>query len=348
VDVRRVARSALATLILWSALPGLGAQVRVLSDQSLSGTATHAIDVRWLDENAVLVTVYDVGVVQVDTRNTTNLRTIVHPPTPPCQYCVSMALSSNYLATASMNAGIAWKPRGQPQSYKADLLPGSVRDFDVYKNRIAILGSWLEDHQWAGGGAIGWIGTLGTKLEDLKPILFPSAPTKAWHHCNFNYYGGVRFFPDGSLVFVPAIDPGVYLYGPDLKVAYTWQTDQLGFLDRCDLSHEQMLTYMANPAARKRWLAQNVTIDDVLPMPEGPALLLRKVIDGTVHWTLLQLRKGNDPYRVELPFTAPSDVAILRGDVQGNRLVFILYTSDERLRKSGTTTPSRLILARWE
>jgi hypothetical protein len=348
MDVRRVVhRSALVISVLWSALAGLAAEVHVLSDQPLSGTATRALDVRWLDDNAVLVTAYDVGVVQVDTRNTTNLRTIVQPKTPPCRYCGHMALSSNYLATAATNAGIAWKPRGQAQSYAADLLPGSVRDFDVYKNRIAILGSWLEDHHWAGDGAIGWIGTLSTKLEDLKPILYPSSGSKACYGCMFHASGGVRFFPDGSLVFVPAIDPGVFLYGPDLKLAYTWQTDKLGVLDHCDLSHEQTLNYMANPEARRRWLAQKVTIDDVLPMPEGPALLLRKVTDGKVHWTLLQLRKGNDPYRVELPFTANSDAADLRGDVRGNQLVFILRTLDE-WRHPGTTTPSRLILARWK
>src|SRR5437868_4516250 len=83
---------------------------------------------------------------------------------------------------------------------------------------------WLDDHHLAGDGAIGWIGTLSTKLEDLKPILYPSSGSKACYGCMFHSYGGVRFFPDGSLVFVPAIDPGVYLYGPDLKLAYTWQT----------------------------------------------------------------------------------------------------------------------------
>jgi hypothetical protein len=257
-----------------------------------------------------------------------------------------MALSSDYLATATPVAGIAWRPRGQAQSHSADLPPGAVRDIDVYKNRVAILGSWLEDRHWAGDGAIGWIGTLGTKLEDLRPILFPAS--KDCYKCTFHDSGGVRFLPDGSLVFVPGFDPGVYLYGPDLKLAYTWQTDKLGVLDHCDLNHEEMLTYAANPAARIRWLAQNVTINDVLPMPEGPALLLRKVTDGTVHWTLLQLRKGKDSYRVELPFTSPSDAAGLRGDVQGNRLVFILRTLDEWRRRSGTTTPTRLILARWE
>src|SRR5580765_4759332 len=146
MDVRRVVqRSALAILVLWSAMAGLGAEVHVLSDQPLSGTATRALDVRWLDENAVLVTVYDVGVVQVDTRNISNLRTIVHPATPPCRYCGDMALSSDYLATATPVAGIAWRPRGQTQSHSADLPPGAVRDIDVYKNRVAILGSWLED-----------------------------------------------------------------------------------------------------------------------------------------------------------------------------------------------------------
>jgi hypothetical protein len=349
MDVRRVERiSALAILVLWLALPGLGAEVHVLSDQPLSGIATRALDVRWLDENAVLVTVYEVGVVQVDTRNISNLRTIVQPKTPPCRYCGSMALSSDYLATALEISGIAWKPRRQPQSYTADLPVGAVRDFDVYKNRVAILGSWLEDRHWAGDGAIGWVGTLGTKLEDLRPILFPSTAGGASYNCKFNSYGGVRFFSDGSLVFVSAIDPGVYLYGPDLKLAYAWQTDKLGFLDRCDLSHEQSGTYGFNPEARTRWLAQNVTVDEVLPMPEGPALILRGVADRTVHWTLLQLRKGKDPFRVELPFTAPSDAADLRGDVQGNRLVFIVRTLDEWRRRSGTTIPTRLILARWE
>ena len=209
-----------------------------------------------------------------------------------------------------------------------------------------ILGSRTEKGKWAPDGAIAWAGSLGMGLRDLRPVLFSTQGPKAEviSRCGFLEPGALRFFADGSFFIVPGVEPGAYLYDRTGKLVHTWQTSGLGFVDRCDLSEKQVVTFSADPEQRARWRAGKVMIDDVLPTPDGPALLLHEYRDGTARWTMLVLRRNGKPQRIALPFSVPSDVASLRADIQGKRIVFLVRTFGS-WRKNAQPQSARLIVA---
>lgn len=336
----------LPTLLVAIALAGTaGAQsVRILSDRPLQGDAAAALDVRWASDRAVYVTSYSAGVLRVDTATGKTTPAALAQPGKKCPSCSHLAVSERYVVTSFPAYQMAWKEWSRPQvhAYTFD----AVVDLDVRGDRLLMLGSRTEKGRWAPDGAITWAGSLDKQLKDLRPILIsrqgPKAQTIA--RCGFLEPGAVRFFADGSSVVIPGVEPDVYLYDPAGKLVHTWQTSSLKFVDRCDLTEPQVLTLSRDPEQRARWRASRTMLDEVLPMPAGPALLLHEYRGGTARWTMLVLRRNAPPQKIVLPFTSPSDVSSLRADVRGKRIVFLIRTFGQ-WRANARPAPARLIIA---
>ena len=335
----------LAMVALFATSSVAAADIRVVSDHPLSNAAAKALDIRWASADAVLVTTMAAGVLQVDTRDPQHVVSFAFAPANGggCWSCARLGISPQYIATAFDVGQIQWKSTDSPQIHPA--LFDAVIDLDVHDDRLLLLGSRREEGEWAPDGAIAWTGTFTKGLSDLHPVLLSSLGRKATvvAKCGFLNSGAARFFSDGSYVIVPGVEPGAFLYDSAGRLLYTWQTDGLGFLDRCDLKEDDVLLYSANPEARAQWLARRVLIDDVLPFPEGPALILREVKSGVTGWSILLLRRGAPAARIALPLTSPSDVAHLKADLRGNRIAFLIRTFGDWRGKSAT--PARLVIA---
>lgn len=132
-----------------------------------------------------------------------------------------------------------------------------------------------------------------------------------------------RFLEDGSFVIVSGVDPDIFLYSPSGKLMRTWNTDALGIDTDCELSRERKRTLSMDWALRHEWLSHRRIVDGILPLPQGPAVIVRTVVDGTVSWTLelLTTEGGHRSYRV--PFTASSIYARLRGDVRDRKVALL-------------------------
>jgi hypothetical protein len=318
--------------------------VRIISDRPLSGDATRALDVRWAPNDSLYVASYSSGVLQVAADSGVSRRVAFAEPGKRCPSCAILGVSPTHIVTSFPVHQVAWKATDKPQIH--NYMFDAVVDLDVHEDRVLMLGSRIEDKKWAPDGAIAWMGSLSRGLRDLRPVLYSSRGAKGMTiaRCGFLEPGAVRFFADGSYVVVPGVEPDIYLYEKSGKLAHTWQTGKLGFLDRCDLPEAQVQALSADPEQRARWRSKRTMVDDVLPTPAGPALILHRVQEGVAHWSMLILQRDRPPRRIELPFSARSDVASLRADIRGNRIAFLIRTFGE-WRPNAKPVPARLIIA---
>jgi hypothetical protein len=336
----------LATISFTTSVVAASPVVRVIADTVLTGAAAEAGGVRWASTDSVYLTTMADGVLELDL-HAKNPSKIVFPATKgKCFTCVHLGASSRYLVTAFPAFAMAWKRIAESSIHNVPF--DVIAALDVRDDRLVFVGSRREEGQWAPDGAIAWSGTLSKDLLDLHPVFFSALGAKAQilGDCGFSSVSAVRYLRDGSYVLVPGLEPGVFLYDPDGKLLYTWQTDRLGFLDRCDVSAQNKLLYARDPEARYQWLNHYRTVNDIVPLPEGPALLLREVQGGSTKWSLLILRRNAAPSKIDLPIQAPSDVAIARADIRGNRIAFLIRTYGE-WRRGWKPQPARLIVAEW-
>lgn len=251
------------------------------------------------------------------------------------------------MVTAFPAFSLAWKRAGDAPIHNVSF--DVIAALDVRDDRLLFIGSRREGGKWAPDGAIAWSGTLSRDLVDLHPVLYSSlgADAHILGDCGFNGVSAARYLRDGSFILIPGVEPGIFHYDSGGKLLYTWQSERFGFLDRCDLSQQERELYARDPEARYQWLNHHRIVNDILPLPEGPALLLREVHGDSTTWSLLILRRNRSPSKVALPFTAPSDVAIAKADIRGNRIAFLIRTYGE-WRHGWTPQPTRLIIAEWQ
>jgi hypothetical protein len=172
-----------------------------------------------------------------------------------------------------------------------------------------------------------WIGSLDKELADLKTILFAKAGpgNPAMNLCGFLDLGKVRYLADGNLLVIPGVEGGGYLFSPQGRLLRTWEARDLGLEDGCDLSEKQGFQLAAEWRLRySTWLNVHRVLDDLVPLPEGPGLLIRTRDGDTTRWQLRVLRDDGPPLTLELPVTSPSPHAHLRADRLGADLVVML------------------------
>lgn len=210
-------------------------------------------------------------------------------------------------------------------------------DVDAGGRRVALLGARRgDDGTYAPDGAMAWIGSIESRLADLKPILYSKTGpgSQAMDLCGYLDLGKVRYLPDGKLLAIPGVEGGGYLYAPDGRLLRTWEAADLDLEDGCDLSRRQ--GYELSSRWRLRysiWFDHRRTLDDLVPLAEGPGLLIRTRDAGTTRWRLRVLREDGSVRSHELPVTTPSRYAHLRADRLGDKLIVLLreiHEIDER------------------
>lgn len=333
-----------------SAQPSL----RFVATYPVPGDPSPATDVRWASDEAVYLSRFHDGVVEVTLQPGSPLRRQWVPDRETFGRFLSftrLAVSSTYLATASHVHDLTWRVVAKPQ-------PGQMVDFnrrdinviediDLDGDRLLVLGILPADEaaQIVPEG-IAWIGSLSAKLADLRPLLRdssgPSAPR--FNACALFGLGGVRFLPGGSFVIVPGFQPGANLYTAEGAPLRSWTQKETGLDTDCaDISPEESGRLHTRPEELVTWLNKHRVLDDILPLPNGPGLLVRTFgADARVHWELRVLRpSGVVTYGVPLVGERPTDR--LHGDVRDGRIVLLL--SEHTIRKETQHSLSTLFVA---
>lgn len=320
--------------------------VKVVADQPLPAGLSGAIDIRWADDRTVYLSLGKEGTVQATVEPLGgNVREIIPGNARTGGYWASFRLgaSSRYLAAAAPFGNLTWLPLGKPQARKEFEL--DVVDLDVREDRLVVLGARRDKQgRWAPDGAIAWLGSFGQELRDLKPVLFDSRGAEAPNlaACLSFELGAVRFLADGSLLVLPGVQPGVHLYDASGRLLRTWDTGTLGIDTDCpSLTYEQS-SRLQEPVARMAWLDQRRTVDDVLSLPQGPALVVKQVTGGETRWHLKILNRQGGHSTHPLPITYSGFRGTLRADVRGDRVAFLKIGYS----KDGFHSDARLVLTR--
>lgn len=162
---------------------------------------------------------------------------------------------------------------------------------------------------------------------------------QALNRCHFFNTGAIRFLRDGSIVVVPGVEPGLYLYDRSGKLLKAWASAPLGYLDRCELEDEESLAMGVAPTGRWQYLNARTMLDEVIPLRDAIGVFTRKHAQGKMHFTLSVVRDGKIQQRIALPFTG-GERSFVRADVRGNQIALLVI----EYASSKTPDGARLVL----
>lgn len=240
-----------------------------------------------------------------------------------------LAVGNTHIVTGSPFGGFGWMDigtTGVAEKGQRSIL--TLMDLDARGDAVAVLGADSGEVQGlARDGVIAWIGSLSKNLQDMKPLMKgrSSPGGKDMARCGFLESGAIRFMRDGSLIILPGVEPGAYRYDASGKLLQTWDTKPFGIIDDCDVQPTQLALLGSDFGSRIAWLSSRVRVDEILPLANGAALLLRRVEGGVTRWELVTLPFRGKSQRVDLPISVPTPRGSVRGDVRGNEMALLVY-----------------------
>lgn len=314
--------------------PARDLSLRILSDTELPNAFRYAVDVRWPKPDSVFLALKRSGVVEAGLspaalKAGTIIRQLVPGEKSPGGFWISQHIgaSPSYLLDAAPLFTVTWRTLAndlrRSESFEA------IFDADVHGNRAAVLGVRRDAAgNFSPDGAIAWLGSLDRNLADLKVLLTdiggPGAPNG--NACGILLLGATRFLADGSLVVVPGIQPGLYRFSPQGKLVQTVDTVTLGIDSDCSSVSQEFGSLMRHEFPRRlAWVNDRRVVDDVIPLPSGPGLLVRSLRNGRVQWELKVLHADGKVTVYRVPVQASSPFAHLKADTRGDQLVLLLW-----------------------
>jgi hypothetical protein len=331
-----------------------GPQVRVSRDYALPPEASVARDIRWAGDHAVYVAMARGGVVRYELASAT--LSAARPVIPGEKmsggffFSALLGVSPRYLLDSSTFGMLGWKNLGKASGIEGTANVSEILAVDLHEDHIVVLGADRDRNDvWSPDGAIAWRGSISSSFRDRKPILFSASPLRGGKKamsvadCRVMHMGAVRFLPDGSVVVVPGVEPGAYLFDSAGRLKRTWPTHGL-FTDECKLGPAEVDVYHRNLKARDVWLNAHSIVDDLLPLDTGAGVLVRTVSGGVTRWAMVVLGVDGSISSSQLPITSPSTRTHIRVDRRGDALAFLL-TENFDFRNERPSAPSRIVLA---
>lgn len=321
------------------------ASFRIESSSPLPATFTIARDVRWADDANVYVSAGKEGIARVSVaapERWTRVTTAAGAGLPTVgllgatqKHVFAASQMGRSFSTVALNAEAR-------NGSSTGLL--AIMDVDARGDRAAVLGADAGPLQGlARDGVIVWTGSLSKEMKDMRPLMKGRSKPggRDMARCSILETGAIRFMPDGSLVVMPGVEPGVYRYSAAGKLLQTWDTQPLGVVDDCAIEEQELLLAARDFGERIKWYAARAIVDDILPLQNGPALVIRRVENGVTKWDVVTLPYKGQSERLALPVTMDTPRAHVRGDVRGNRLVLLVW--DDALPGQKPIAPPKLI-----
>lgn len=344
-----LARCLITALLLSTATSGAGApRLRVVSTTQLQDPLSFALDIRWASDHEVFLAAGRGGVYRYDLASARSERVVAGEGSPAGFFFSNrVAASRAFLVTGAMFAGFSSMPNVKGAALSPMVPFDVIVDLDIYDDTVAILGARRDERgRWAPEGAIVWTGSLRKQLRDLRPLHYSEAGSGAepLNRCHFLDSGAVRFLRDGSLVVIPGVEPGMFVYERSGKLVHAWPSKELGFLDRCGLGEDEFLTLAARSSLRWEWMNKRAILEDILPLPgEVVGLISRRWSAGAMKWSMTIAKEGKVVSRLALPITEPEE-SFVRADVRGKRIALLLVEHAASKSKHG----ARLIIMELE
>lgn len=323
--------------------------LRILWDRPLPETAASAHDLRWASDESVYLALGWDGVVEMSLAPYgERIQQVVSGKKDRGGFYVSTLLGAHAdtVLVGAPIAAVTWQ--GRASTVRREAAFDVVEDLDLHGGRALLLGARRDaEGRFAPEGGIVWLGTLAADLADARPVVFDArgAGAPSLTACGNFGMGAVRFLPDGSYVVVPGVQAGALHFDAAGKLLRTWDTVALGLTDDCArLTPEDAKRIHFTPA-RWEWLNARRTLDEVVPLPGGAGLVVRRVETGRPSWELVHLLlDGGATARIPLPIPPINEITHLKADRRGNRVLILVqaYAPDPGRFVS---LPGRLVLA---
>lgn len=356
-------RGAGAALLLITMVGSLGMvaaepapeSLRLLRRVPVPATGSVPTDVRWASDSSFYISWFEDGVAEIGLGGKKRRELVPDHKTLQRRFYnhLHLAASSGFLSVAGPGQGVIWrtlKVRGDGSFGLQSRTLRPVTDIDLHGNRLLLLGhAYSEPEKRLSQSGIAWLGTISEEgMEELRPVLTSEEiPARGLLSCQVPTVGGARFFADGSFVVAPGFQDGIHLFNAQGQRLRSWTHEQIGvdIHKTCSKMNLKESSLLGNDADYiQRWLNRHHLIDDVLPLPEGPGVLVRSWgRDGRAQWVLKVLRPdGITTYRVPVTSRRPFDR--LRGDVRGDRILLLLSSSAKAWSQAPADIASEVLL----
>ena len=325
----RLSKFALSALLLLGGGPAAAEDLQLLAQLPVPEDLARVKDLRWYDKGAVLVVGTPIGLHRLPLAPGQPAETLVPGGRglDKLFFAGRLAYSPPIIAVAGEVFEMVWKDL-QTGQLERDVAFEFILDMDLQDGHYAVLGVQRGgQNEIAPDAAIAWLGELKPGLPTLKTLLYATSGKGAVtiERCAVHEIGQIRFFPDGNLLVVPGGEAGAFLYDAAGGLRHTWELQPLGVDFLCNLDYNQGLTHKINPESRWAWLNRFTLVDEILPLPQGPGLVLRSVSEKGTRWQLKILQRDGPAINVSIPFESPSTMSHLRGDVLGDRIAFLRW-----------------------
>jgi hypothetical protein len=327
-------------------------ELRLLSRVSLPTAHSPATDIRWASDDSVYVAWESDGVAEVSLAGAK--RRVLIPDLKTLggiDHYSHLAVSADALVVGSQLHSFVWRPLKADAGGHFEVHHQPFRetqDLDLAGDRILLLGHEKHEETYSPKGEIAWVGSLSGKLADLAPVLHDAGGAGAPHYRNCGSYrvGAVRFLGNGTYVVAPGFQDGVQLLDASGRPVQSWTSAQVGLdshVGCATMSAEEEKKYRVDDNYLLHWIKSHHILDDILPLPQGPGLLVRSWgTDGEAHWALKILQSdGIKTYA--LPITGSRPFDRLHGDVRNGRIVLLLSNSGYPWSKAPEDLPAEIM-----
>lgn len=208
-----------------------------------------------------------------------------------------------------------------------------IADLAVRDGNVAVLGYSFSQ---SGGGGPVWFGRTGAGWDE-HTLAYTAKDQDAFHRTAFPpYAGAIRFLDANTAAFITPAAPGVFRVRTDGT-----SLPPLG-RDMTELVADVSAALRApDLPARYAQLNKLLTIDDLVVLPEGPAVIVRGWTKGKTHWQLWRVHAEKQATeKVVLDVSDARTVgAHLRCDAWQSRLACI--TDEPRLMLFDVAKPTK-------
>lgn len=308
-----------------------GPELELIRARDLPESLARSSDVRWSGEGTVFIAASRQGTVELRLaadRFELERAFALDDVEWRRSFAMHVAVSPELMAFAPPYFEVVWKTGRKSSEHRSagELGLEHILDLDAAGGRLLIVGGRRgPDGTYLPGGVFAWLGESRGGELSLDPVYYSAQGPEArnFRHCGSLWVSSGRFLRDGSFVIVPGVDPGIYRYSPQKALLQTWDTGRLGIDGDCELSVESMQDLAKDWTQRHRWLSRRVVVDDVLPLPQGPGLIVRRFKDGQASWELRVLQPDGEDRGFRIPIQSSSIFARLRGDVRGGKIILL-------------------------
>lgn len=255
-----------------------------------------------------------------------------------------MAASKDWLLAADGGAVVAWAPVdavNPSDEIQVSTKDGIFHDLDVHGDQVVLLGFQDVATFLRSSGGVLWRADLSKGL-DTWEALFESRAVGDDYNIFGDHVlasGSVRFMRNGGFVVAPNFLPGVMLFSSTGKLKTTWSPKEL-WGDGEETGWQEK--GLGEPASLGKYLAARRIIEEVLPLPEGAAIVVREPKGDGAKWRLGVL--GPEVQWYDIPVSGVSSVARLRGDADAKGRIVLVGTPREFYESARVSENEVLVL----